>query len=187
MVSTTFPVASVAVKSTGRIDMYRNGGLRYGDLRLQRISGCVDYVPVLVGLEAAGAGVNLLSAAKDLEKSVALYRHVQTVVCFSKIPLLRKAFRPTTSWFPYRSECPWGPLSLSWCRLPAGTMVWYMRSSKFPRLRLKPVVFAFARLLAITSMLVCWADIPVAAVQRLLILILRSSGPLSALDQTMPK
>ena len=30
-------------------------------------------------------------------------------------------------------------------------------------LRLKPVVVAFARLLATTSMLVCWAIMPVAA------------------------
>src|SRR5580658_10208283 len=49
--------------------------------------------------------------------------------------------------------------------LPTGRMVWYKRSSNSARPRLKPEVFTFARLLAITSMRVCCASIPVAAVE----------------------
>jgi hypothetical protein len=46
----------------------------------------------------------------------------------------------------------------------AERMVSESRSSKSARARLKPVVLLLARLLAITSSLVCWASIPVAAV-----------------------
>src|SRR5512136_2086503 len=48
---------------------------------------------------------------------------------------------------------------------------WYMRSWKSGRLFLKPVVFTFARLLAITSMLSCCDCMPDAAVHKALIMI----------------
>ena len=44
--------------------------------------------------------------------------------------------------------------------------VWYSRSSKCARLRLKPVVLTLARLFAMTSVRSCCARIPVAAVLR---------------------
>ena len=49
---------------------------------------------------------------------------------------------------------------------PAIFMVWYIRSSNSARLFLKPVVLTLARLLEMTSMLSCWATMPVAPVYR---------------------
>src|SRR5690606_457563 len=48
--------------------------------------------------------------------------------------------------------------------VPAKRSVWYNKSWKSTRLRLKPVVLTLARLLEIVSMLNCWADMPDAAV-----------------------
>jgi len=45
-------------------------------------------------------------------------------------------------------------------------MFWYSKSANSARCCLKPVVFMFAKLLAITSTLVCWANMPVEAMER---------------------
>ena len=57
--------------------------------------------------------------------------------------------------------CPPPPAALGG---PDERMVSESRSSNSARLFLKPVVLVFARLWAITSIFVCWASIPVAAV-----------------------
>src|SRR5690606_38865093 len=49
---------------------------------------------------------------------------------------------------------------------PGWRLVWYIISSNTARLRLKPVVLTLARLLEITSMLVCWVSRPVLAIHR---------------------
>ena len=50
--------------------------------------------------------------------------------------------------------------------VPTRRYSWYSRSENSGRLRLNPVVVTFAMLFAITSMLSCWAAMPVAAVAR---------------------
>src|SRR5690554_1231291 len=57
---------------------------------------------------------------------------------------------------------------------PGWRTVWYIKSSKMARLRLKPVVLTLARLLEITSILVCCDSRPVLAIQseRIMIYIL---------------
>ena len=58
---------------------------------------------------------------------------------------------------------PVGVVTPSATAAPAGRISWYIRSWKSARLCLKPTVLTLARLLEMTSMLVCWAIIPVAA------------------------
>src|SRR5690606_36566200 len=49
---------------------------------------------------------------------------------------------------------------------PGWRVVWYSRSTKLARSRLKPVVLVLARLLEMTAMRVCCASRPVLAIHR---------------------
>ncbi len=59
-----------------------------------------------------------------------------------------------------------GVVTLGAVSRPASWSLRYIRSLKFTWLRLKPVVFMLARLLAVVSMIICWAFMPVAAVEN---------------------
>src|SRR5690606_34981881 len=67
---------------------------------------------------------------------------------------------------PVPTCSPVGRLVCSEVAPPGWRVVWYSRSSKLARSRLKPVVLVLARLLEMTAMRVCCASRPVLAIHR---------------------
>src|SRR5690606_28485524 len=86
-----------------------------------------------------------------------------------------KIFWVATGRTPWPICMPMGSCAPCVDGVPANRSVWYNKSWKSTRLRLKPVVLTLARLLEIVSMLNCWADMPDAAVHsdRIIALSLR--------------
>ncbi len=75
-----------------------------------------------------------------------------------------KTFREETGNTPLPTSSPVGMAVVSVCAPPGQRMASYIRSAKSTCDSLNPVVLALARLLAMVSMRIVWASMPVAAV-----------------------